>query len=136
MAPSEYLKQIPLLVFKTGKQSSLLSPHTPRSKLSEQMMNSLLDLHNKHFEKQENRKNYKTSNGVNIAEQLSKQLYRSSFRCLASIMASVTSNSHFKILSAYTTSTSEGIVFCIIHWTARQFCQGIALSSKKIHKKI
>lgn len=64
-------------------------------------MNTLLDLHNKHFKKQENRKNYKTSNGVNIAEQLSRQLGRSSFTsCVASVMVSVTPNSHFKILSA------------------------------------
>lgn len=82
-------------------------------------MNTLLDLHNKHFEKQENRKNYKTSNTVNIAGQLLRQLCRSSFTCLASVMASVTSNSHFKILSAYR-STSGGMVFYIIHWTARQ----------------
>lgn len=78
------------------------------------MMN-LLDLHNKHFENQENRKNYKTSNEVNIPEQLWKQLCRSSFRCLASVMASVTPSSHFKILSAYRISTSGGMVFYIIY---------------------
>lgn len=99
-------------------------------------MNTLLDLHNTHFEKQENRKNYKTSNGVNIAEQLSRQLCRSSFSCLASIMASVTPNSHFKILSANRTSTSGGMVFYVMHWTARQFLQGTGLSARKIPKKI
>lgn len=133
-------RQALLLAYKIGGNVAPPKVHILQA-VKWEMRKALLDLHREHvpfftlWEAEQTKGMTKPAMASTSPERLLRQLCRSSFRCLASMMASVTPSPHSKILRAYGTGSMTGMVFYLTHCTATQFLQGIALSPKKIQDK-